>query len=280
VVTEVNENPRSKDRILLSIITVTFNAEAILQKTIDSVANQNSVNLELIVIDGGSTDGTIKIIQKNQDTISEWVSEPDNGIYDAMNKGISKAHGEWIFFLNAGDTFCTDNTVSTFLSDERIETADVIYGDNFIVDTSFEPVRLVRARPLNRKTIRKGLPVSHQSLFVRKLVSPFFDLRYHLKAEYNWLIDILYNNSELRTSYVPHPVIFYPLGGVGQQKFWQNLREYLTVVQRQFGFLQNLRNLPHYTYIVLNFSLRRIFRVNSLRFWNQRDSVSEIRREP
>jgi glycosyltransferase involved in cell wall biosynthesis len=78
------------------------------------LANQNSVNLELIVIDGGSTDGTIKIIQKNQDTISEWVSEPDNGIYDAMNKGISKAHGEWIFFLNAGDTFCTDNTVSTF----------------------------------------------------------------------------------------------------------------------------------------------------------------------
>ena len=90
---------------LISIITVSYNAVKTIEDTINSVLNQTYPNIEYIIIDGGSTDGTLDVIKKYQDKITYWVSEPDKGIYDAMNKGALKATGVWLHFMNAGDTF-------------------------------------------------------------------------------------------------------------------------------------------------------------------------------
>ena len=114
---------------LISIVTVSYNAVATIEQTILSVINQTYPNIEYIIIDGGSTDGTVDIIKKYTDQIAYWVSEPDKGIYDAMNKGIAVATGEWINFMNSGDTFCTNFTLQSVFSG-FVNEYDIIYGDS------------------------------------------------------------------------------------------------------------------------------------------------------
>lgn len=94
-----------KNNPLISVVTVSYNAVGTIEQTLLSVINQTYPNIEYIIIDGGSTDGTVDIIKKYADEIVYWISEPDKGIYDAMNKGIKKANGEWINFINAGDSY-------------------------------------------------------------------------------------------------------------------------------------------------------------------------------
>ena len=113
----------------ISIITISYNAVKDIENTILSVLNQTYPNIEYIIIDGGSTDGTLDIIKKYQDKITYWVSEPDKGIYDAMNKGTLKATGEWLNFMNAGDTFYNEQVLENVFRDNNWENTDVIYGD-------------------------------------------------------------------------------------------------------------------------------------------------------
>ena len=117
----------------ISIITVAYNASNTIETTILSVVNQTYPNIEYIIIDGGSTDGTIDIIKKYESKITKWISEPDKGIYDAMNKGINLARGEWINFMNCGDSFYENNTLQV-ISDTIINSKDinVIYGNSII----------------------------------------------------------------------------------------------------------------------------------------------------
>ena len=108
---------------LISIVTVTYHDKIGLEKTIKSVQGQSYDNIEYIVIDGGSTDGTIEIIKKYEDRIDYWISEPDSGIYDAMNKGIDAATGDFVIFMNSNDTFYTEGTVETFarqMSEDKV----------------------------------------------------------------------------------------------------------------------------------------------------------------
>lgn len=122
---------------LITVITVTYNAVSYLEETILSVINQSYANIEYIIIDGNSTDGTLDIIKKYDDKISYWISEPDNGIYDAMNKGIEIATGDWINFMNAGDVFCKKTVIADiFDSSYNYDKVDVIYGDSLQKDIS------------------------------------------------------------------------------------------------------------------------------------------------
>ncbi|HDY89306.1 MAG TPA: glycosyltransferase, partial [bacterium] len=118
---------------MLSIITVTYNAEACLEKTIQSVINQTYKNIEYIIIDGGSSDKTLSIIKKYKKYIKYCISEPDKGIYDAMNKGIKIAKGDYINFLNAGD-FYYENNVLSYLFDNLDKSVDLLYGDSYLID--------------------------------------------------------------------------------------------------------------------------------------------------
>ena len=149
---------------LISVVTVSYNAVSVIEQTIFSVINQTYPNVEYIIIDGGSTDGTVDIIKKYADKITYWVSEPDKGIYDAMNKGIELATGEWINFMNAGDSFYSFSILELIFG-QTIFSNDIIYGDTLFLAPNLEYVR--KTLPLD--TISRCMPFGHQSTFVNTL---------------------------------------------------------------------------------------------------------------
>ena len=149
---------------LISIITVVYNDIDSIEKTISSVLSQTYTNIEYIVIDGNSTDGTVEIINKYDNQISYWISEDDKGIYDAMNKGILNVNGEWINFMNSGDFFYDNDVISKIFTEEKdYENVSIIYGDHQI--RRLEHSEIFKALPLH--LFWKCMPFSHQSMFIK-----------------------------------------------------------------------------------------------------------------
>lgn len=177
----------------VSIITVVFNRKSELEKTIQSVISQTYTDIDYIIIDGGSTDGTQDIIKKYGKKISFWVSEKDNGIYDAMNKGMKYAKGDYVWFLNAGDKIFSENTLKEIM--ESGDDADVLYGDVEIIDDSGKSYgrRELKTPPekLTWKNMIDGMVVSHQSLLIRKDIACDYDLKYKYVADIDWAIRVL-----------------------------------------------------------------------------------------
>ena len=182
----------------ISIITVCFNAVKTIEKTIQSVINQTYNQIEYIIIDGASTDGTLDIIKKYQDRISYWQSEPDKGIYDAMNKGITVAAGEWISFMNAGDKFVDERVVET-VSSYLDKVHAVVYGDT-INEWSF-------GYELIKPSKDDVMPFCHQSCFTRSdlLKKYLFDTHYVICADYNFYYT-LNKTDQYSKSYVNQPI--------------------------------------------------------------------------
>lgn len=170
----------------ISVVTINRNNADGLEKTILSVINQTYDNIEYIIIDGASTDSSVDIIKKYEKHISYWVSEPDAGIYDAMNKSIEKAAGEWINFMNSGDIFANNNVLENIFTPNHTEilNADIIYGNTIqiIPNIAF----LVKAGNIN--TIDQDKPFCHQSAFVRTDVHKkyLFNTEYKICADYDF----------------------------------------------------------------------------------------------
>jgi len=265
---------RVNKRPLLSVITVTRNAETVLPVTLASVRRQRFSAFELIVIDGASTDDTVSVIEKNRDIISSYLSEPDEGIYDAMNKGLDMAAGEFVCFLNAGDRFSGGDTLRRIFTDPSVVDTDLIYGDARLMDGDFQPVRVLPAGKLTGRRVRKGMIVCHQSMFVRRAIAPRYDTRLRYKAELNWLLDIMAAVDPERIQYHPVPVADYMLGGFSQRYFWPNFKELVSLLHRRFGWPRSIRNAPRYTRLFLGFYLRKLFRVHTFRFWERRGGKS------
>ena len=157
-----------KNNPKITVVTVCYNAVDVIEKTILSVINQTYSNIEYIVIDGNSNDGTVDVIRKYADKISKWVSEPDNGIYDAMNKGTDLATGEWINFMNAGDFFVNNHVIENLLPVFG-EKHDVIYGDTIFVNDGNKKGQKAYER-------ENAMPsFCHQSSFISTLLMK----RYH-----------------------------------------------------------------------------------------------------
>ena len=156
----------------ISVITVVLNSKNLIERTMKSVLDQDYPNIEYIVIDGGSVDGTIKIINLYKSRLKYFLSEPDRGIYDAMNKGLLKAKGDWVNFMNAGDIFKSNSTISE-ASKEMNSSADILYGS---VEINYHKFLRVEAAGIP-KNLWKGMQFSHQSTFV--------DLSYHKKNLFN-----------------------------------------------------------------------------------------------
>jgi glycosyltransferase involved in cell wall biosynthesis len=165
----------------ISIITVTFNDSEGLLSTIQSVLSQNYQDLEYIIIDGGSSDNTLEIIDKYRNNISVFVSEPDDGTYDAMRKGLSKASGDWVNYMNAGDTFVSSGVVSGVASlvSKSVEP-DVIYGDHIYSYNDKEELRCA-----DIKKIYSTICLNHQSMFYRRAVLSrySFDPQFEIVAD-------------------------------------------------------------------------------------------------
>jgi glycosyltransferase involved in cell wall biosynthesis len=184
---------------LITIVTVVLNGEKTLEETILSVINQTYTNIEYIIIDGNSTDCTLDIIKKYEDKIDYWISEPDDGIYFAMNKGIDLATGEWLNFMNSGDYFYTKTILQNIFEKENIE-ADIIYGDIFCIYSFGSFVQ--KAKPINY--IKKRMPFSHQASFVKtKIIEKCkFDETYKISGDHLFFYNCYVNNKKFE---------YYPL---------------------------------------------------------------------
>ena len=240
----------------ISIITVTYNAEEQLQKTVNSVINQTYKNIEFIIIDGTSSDNTIEILKKFNASIDYWVSEPDSGIYDAMNKGLTAATGDYVQFLNAGDYFFNEESLKTIIKAAKTQH-DVIYGDIMLVDADGVSSQHHKAMDFtldNLKMFGTGV-LCHQSMLVRRDIAPIYNTKYRYKGELNWYFDICLQNPELRYFHCKKPLIYYFLGGFGYKNFLSNRLDWYKLLYIRFG-LRSIINRQFLSFICNDFQNR------------------------
>lgn len=221
----------------VTIITVTYNAQDCLEQTILSVINQTYSNIEFIIIDGGSNDDTINIIKKYESHINLWISEKDQGIYDAMNKGINLATGDWINFMNAGDIFASNNTIQQVFDNNYLEY-DYIYGDRINKDTI--GLYYEKASPFfNHKNAycpAKG--VCHQSTFTKRNIAYKYkySLKYKIAGDYEMMYNIYINNGKFL--YRPIAVAIYnKIDGFSMKSFKKSVIEEAMIL----GVRQNIK---------------------------------------
>ena len=202
----------------VSIITATWNSEKNIADCLQSVAGQTYQNIEHIVIDGGSTDNTIEIV-KNTPSVSNWISEPDKGIYDALNKGIQMATGDVIGFLHSDDMLASNKTIANiaklFLSDKSI---DGIYGNLLFVDSdnANKIVRTWQSKPFQRKNVKNGWMPPHPTLFLKKEVYQkhgLFDISFKIAGDYDFMLQVMLDK-EINLQYLPETITKMRQGGV------------------------------------------------------------------
>jgi len=199
----------------ISIITVVYNSVSTLEQTILSVINQTYENIEYIIIDGGSTDGTLNIIKKYQDIINYWISEPDKGIYDAMNKGIERASGEWIQFLNSGDVFVSTEVLESVFKNDISDNIGILYGDSTETKKYCDMTHYAD-RDINSLSFS---PIyRHNASFVRLKIHKKYLFDITKKKELGYALDYeqiyrMYRNDE-RFQYIPVNVIKWANDGI------------------------------------------------------------------
>lgn len=225
-----------------SIITVTYNAGAVLEDTIQSVITQTYRNEEYIIVDGGSKDHTLDIINRYREHIHTLVSEPDKGLYDAMNKGIRLATGDYLCFLNAGDELHEDDTLQLMVhSITGTELPDVLYGETAIVDEEGHFLRMRRLsapEDLNWKSFKDGMLVCHQAFFPRRELAEPYDLRYRFSADFDWCIRIMKKSHTLHNTHLT--LIDYLNEGMTTRNHRASLHERFRIMCRHYGYLSTL----------------------------------------
>ncbi|GAB3340256.1 glycosyltransferase family 2 protein [Larkinella ripae] len=225
---------------LLSIITVTYNAERFLERTIRSLlANQPGEEVEYLIVDGNSNDGTLTIVRNHEDHISRWISEPDRGLYDAMNKGQQLATGDYIWFMNAGDEIYDATTIVKLLTVLRNRPADVYYSDALFVDDTGKPLGLrsqitPHSLPhhLSWRDMALGMKVCHQAFIARRSLASDFWIE-NLSADIDWEIRCLKAAQEI--VYLDFILCKYLVGGLSVQRHRQSLADRFKVLARHFG---------------------------------------------
>lgn len=201
-----------KEKPLLSIITVVYNGEKYLEQTIKSVINQNISNLEYIIIDGGSSDGTIDIIKRYSDSISYWVSEPDSGIYDAINKGIKVSSGKYIGIINSDDWY-EQNALSQLAKKFDSEESDIICGLLRLWDDN----KVMGIQGNTSDFLVHGM-ISHPTCFVKKSVYDeigVFNTKYKIAGDYDFMMRCLKKGSSF--SFQEFVIANFRLSGVSNQ---------------------------------------------------------------
>lgn len=224
-------------RPLVTVVTVCYNAVAELEKTIQSVFNQTYENIEYIIIDGGSKDGTMDVIQKYVDRLAYWVSEKDKGIYDAMNKGIDRATGSWVNFMNAGDVFCNNGVIKDIFEYNDLSNFSAIYGDCYVSKSD----QLQYLKASNIKKIQTQMPFCHQSSFIRKTRLRFsIDLK--IAADYQMIYEYYRMNGISSFLYISKPISIFDATGISTTN--NNL------LRKEYGIVyKRTRNIYYYIYL-------------------------------
>ncbi len=226
-----------------SIITITFNAAAVIEPTLKSVLAQTYTNYEYLLIDGGSKDDTVEKARKSGIEFAHIVSEPDNGLYDAMNKGIALASGDYLCFLNAGDAFYAPETLQTIADAATAEESlpDVLYGETAEVDEARNFVRMRRLQAPERLTwrsFRSGMLVCHQAFYAKREIAPMYDLQYRLSADVDWCIKVMKKAKKLVN--VNATVVNYLQNGLSLQHHRASLKERFWIMSRHYGLLPTI----------------------------------------
>ena len=239
----------------ISIITAVYNAADTIEQTIRSVVEQDYPNIEYIIIDGGSTDGTLDVIKKYEDRIAYWVSEPDKGIYDAMNKGLSAATGDYIYYLGADDCLYDTAVISKIVSCLKSEAEpDVLCGAVMMVDPVYR-IEKVYHSFFSEEAVLSGYNAPHQGMFVRRAIlnQHPFDIDYRVAADYkNFLIFYLDSNIILRQTDLI--VAYYANDGISGSEIEVQCMEYIRALQengldpsdcikKRRGYLARIKNI-------------------------------------
>lgn len=226
----------------ISIITICYNAAATIEKTLQSVAAQDYPHIEYLIIDGKSTDNTLAIVEQYQEQVTKVVSEPDQGIYDAMNKGLAHATGEYIWYVHADDQIHAPDTLSNIMADHQNE--DFIYGKALLVNEKGEERSLETRKPhpkastLTWKTMKQGMAISHQAMLVRRTLAPQYDLQYRYVADFDWLIRVLKKSQTVRDTGIYW--CRFAEGGISTQHRNASLKERFAILKKHFGLVPTL----------------------------------------
>ncbi len=227
---------------LVSVITIVYNGATLLEGTIKSVLQQEEAHLEYIIIDGASKDGTIDIIQCYDDQIDYWISEPDKGIYDAMNKGLQAARGEYVWFMNAGDHVHGSHVFSRLFA--LNPNADVYYGEaNFVNEarvvlgtrSAISTRKLPEA--LTWQDMIYGMAVCHQSFIARRSLVNLYDVRYRCSADINWVIEVLKKSKTIVNT--QSVLSDYLVGGFSMKQQKLAWKERWQIYNKHYGMIRN-----------------------------------------
>ncbi|HUC79651.1 MAG TPA: glycosyltransferase family 2 protein [Flavisolibacter sp.] len=244
----------------ISLITVTYNSARYLQNAIQSVINQDYPNIEYIIVDGGSTDETLSIIEKNSSCITKWISEKDNGMYDAINKGMKMATGDVIGILNSDDILASKDVISKIAVCFKEHKVDSLFGDLLYVDPeeTSKIHRFWRGMPYNRKSFKLGWMPAHPTFYVRKeIVEQLggYETHYFSASDFELMTRYLYKH-RISSYYLPELIVKMRTGGMSngsfKKRFRANRRDYLALKRNEVPFafvvslIKPLRKLPQY----------------------------------
>lgn len=274
--------------IKLSVITVTFNAKRTLERTLQSVREQTYPDLEHLIVDGASADGTVELIRKSgketgglgdwrtgrrgdgetgrredgetrglgdSGKVLRWVSEPDGGLYDAMNKAINTATGDYLCFLNAGDTFFSLDTVERMMQTFDPENPpDILYGETAIVDEkgSFLHMRRLNApEKLSWRSFKQGMVVCHQAFIVKRELAEPYDLSYRFSSDFDWCIRMMKKTASIHNTHLT--LINYLNEGMTTANRKPSLKERYRIMVKYYG---RISTVSHHIWFVIRAVLK------------------------
>ncbi|WP_179412066.1 glycosyltransferase family 2 protein [Mucilaginibacter sp. E4BP6] len=231
----------AKVRPILSVITIVYNNVKDIERTLLSVLNQTYPNIEYIVVDGLSNDGTLGIIMKYENRIAKFSSEKDEGIYDAMNKGLALASGDYVIFMNSGDEFFEADTVAAVFASG--DDADIYYGETEMIDSSGLSLGQRRHKAPKQFTWRGfnlGMSISHQAIYIKRSLIEPYDRKYQLSADIDWIIRAAKKAKKIVN--VNGYVAKYLVGGMSKTKHRQSLAERFDIMKRHYGLIPTIFN--------------------------------------
>ena len=234
-----------------SIITVTYNAASVIAPTLQSIMAQSYRNIEFLLIDGGSSDNTVETVKNSGIEIATLISERDKGLYDAMNKGIAHATGDYLCFLNAGDSFHSADVLEKMAATvaDRTDLPDILYGETAEVDEERKFVRMRRLQApekLDWRSFRNGMLVCHQAFFARRDKAPMYDLTYRLSADVDWCIRVMKESKDIVNTHLI--IVDYLQNGLSLQHHRASLIERFRIMAKHYGLLPTI--LRHLWFVV------------------------------
>lgn len=239
----------------LSIITATFNSAYTVQNALNSVSDQTYSNIEHLIIDGASNDNTLEIVNKYTSQQKQIVSEPDMGVYDALNKGLKLAKGEIIGFLHSDDEFASAGTIERITKAFHNPEIDVVYGDLQYINHKGELIRHWRSKPFEPFLLAKGWMPPHPTVFMRREVyekHQLFDLQYRISADYDYMLRV-FTDKTLNVHYIPTVITKMRIGGMSNR----NLKNILNKSLEDYQIIKK-HKLSHPIWLLIQKNLSKL----------------------